>query len=68
MTFLGLFVVVERLEVFWDSIKLLLLGHVLVVEELERSCLSCSKDRLAYRFVLRTVWIVNDADTTLVFN
>ena len=66
--FLRHFVVIERNDVLWDSRELLLLGHVLVVEKLECSCLSCTEYRLALSFVLCTVWIVDDADATLVFD
>ena len=68
MAFLRLLVVIERFNVLWNSVELLLFGHVLVVEELERSRLSRTEDGLAHTFVFCTVWIVDDSDATLVFD
>ena len=68
MTFLWLLVMIERFDILWDSLELLLFGHVLVVKKLESSCLSCTKDCLANSFVFCTVWIVDDANATLVFD
>lgn len=68
MALFWLFIMVEWLNVFWYPCELILFAHVLMVEQLKRAMFTSAKDSLTLSLVLHTIWVVDNTDSTLVFD